>query len=184
MIIEKGQVFELSDSPKVVGVVSSIKDSKQERFYVTTTNGERVIWNNKSQTFTPDYGYTALSSLTLLSPTSEIEDECECCCDCCCEEAEEDSEEVEDIHLETGDIYITENGLKVLLIETLSNDFLGSENSDVNEQYPFIGVLLNANPNFNKVVTHYNINGQAIDGSDYNLESFDAHIEGLADYLN
>lgn len=181
MIIEKGQVFELSNSPKVVGVVSSIKDSKQERFYVTTTNGDRVIWNNKAKTFTPDNGYLALSSATLLS-SSEVEEDCECCCECEC--VEECEEEIEDIHLETGDIYITENGLKVLLVETLSEDFLGSEHNDVNEQYPFIGVLLTANPNYNNVVTHYNINGQSVDGSDYNLESFDAHIEGLADYLN
>jgi hypothetical protein len=109
MKIEKGQTFVLSQKPYVVGIVWSIKDSKQERYVIKTTEGEEFGWNNKSQKFSDDVDYTALSEDTLLVE-AETDEECECeSCDCC----EEDSE----LGLESGDVWSTDNEEAYLIVE-------------------------------------------------------------------
>ena len=47
-MINKGDIYLLCANPVVVGVVTSIKDSKAEIFNISTTLGDKVKWYNKS----------------------------------------------------------------------------------------------------------------------------------------
>jgi hypothetical protein len=77
MNIEKGQVFVLSESPKVVGIVVSVQDTKKDRWVVQTTTGAKLVWNNVSETWRGAQFYSKLSEDTLLVPNEDIDLEVE-----------------------------------------------------------------------------------------------------------
>lgn len=148
MKIEKGQTFVLNaEKPYVVGIVSSIKDSKQERFVIKTTEGEELIWNNKSKKFSDDVEYDALSEETLLVAADD-EESCDCCseCDCCTDE--EDTS----IGLETGDVWSEEDGDSYLIVELHRPAVL------FGREYKFRGLSLSDMANINPVA-YFDDNG-------------------------
>lgn len=75
MNIEKGQVFVLAESPKVVGVIVSVQDTKKDRWVVQTTTGAKLVWNNVSETWRGPNTFSGLSEETLLvaNDVDEIE---------------------------------------------------------------------------------------------------------------
>ena len=149
MKIEKGQTFVLNaEKPYVVGVVSSIKDSKQERYVVKTTEGEELIWNNKSKKFSDDVEYDALSEETLLVASENEEDFCDCgeCYGCCSEE--EDTS----IGLETGDVWADDDGETYLIVELHRPAVL------FGKDYKFRGLSLSDMANINPIA-YFDDNG-------------------------
>lgn len=51
MSIKKGDVYLLCEEPTVVGVVTSVKDSKAEIFNISTSLGDKIKWYNKTLRF-------------------------------------------------------------------------------------------------------------------------------------
>lgn len=77
MKIEKGQVFILQETPKVVGVVVGIQDSRRDSWKIKTTAGVHEIWNNASQTWRGIQFFSKPSEDTLLVPNEDIDLEVE-----------------------------------------------------------------------------------------------------------
>lgn len=123
MKIEIGQVYVLSNYPKVVGVVTGVKDSKKDSWYIQTTLADRLVWNNKSETWRGETDFEKLSEDTLLVSNE--------CCGGCCEEAKvccADDMDTQPLDINIGEKWISAAGESILIISI-------DENSDGDIMY-------------------------------------------------
>lgn len=147
MKIEKGMMFLLNKETSVVGVVKSIKCSKDER-YVICVNAREHIWNNKTRTFSDPFwtkNYSLLSEDTLLViNTPKVE------------QPVVEEEVLPEIELIDGDVYSTKDGRDFLLFE------LDEPVKIFSKYYHFVGVTREKSPQQSAFFTR---NGECSIGS-------------------
>jgi hypothetical protein len=146
MNIEKNQIFKLSESPLVVGVVTGRKCSEYDRWYVKTTLGDVAVWNNKTQTWRGNPDFAPLSPANLLTNAPV------CCGGCDCG----DKEDLVDLELSVGDVWETTEGDRVVILE--SDVFEDDEDTEDPEVHPFVAVYLDKKFDYEYV----NIYGKAL----------------------